>query len=99
MARLKAYCSAPASPIALKQSPIPESLASKPHREIFEAALKTMKAQPEESLYVGDIYSVDYLGARNASMDAVLFDVAGTYRDRGLPRVESLTELEKWLER
>jgi HAD superfamily hydrolase (TIGR01549 family) len=70
----------------------------KPHREIFEAALKTMKAQPEASLYVGDIYSVDYLGARNAGMDAVLFDVAGTYRDRNLPRVESLTELEKWLE-
>jgi HAD superfamily hydrolase (TIGR01509 family) len=69
----------------------------KPHPAIFEAALRAMKAPPAESLYVGDVYSVDYVGARNAGMDAVLFDVAGAYQDRGWPRVESLTELEEWL--
>jgi len=37
----------------------------KPHPAIFEAALRTIEARPEESLYVGDVYSVDYLGARN----------------------------------
>ena len=42
-----------------------------------------MKAEPAESLYVGDVYSVDYVGARNAGMEAVLFDVAGAYRERG----------------
>ena len=71
----------------------------KPHPQIFEAALKEMKADPAESLYVGDVYSVDYLGATKAGMDAVLFDLAGTYRERGLPRVESLGELEDWLKR
>jgi putative hydrolase of the HAD superfamily len=71
----------------------------KPHPAIFEAALREMKADPAESLYVGDVYSVDYMGARNAGMDAVLFDVAGTYRGRDLQRVESLTELEGWLEK
>jgi HAD superfamily hydrolase (TIGR01549 family) len=69
----------------------------KPRAEIFEAALKTMKARAEESLYVGDVYSVDFLGARNAGMHAVLFDVAGAYCDRDLPRVESLEQLETWL--
>ncbi len=69
----------------------------KPHPAIFKAALLAMNADPAESLYVGDVYSVDYVGARQAGMDAVLFDVAGAYRDRGLPRVESLTELESWL--
>jgi putative hydrolase of the HAD superfamily len=69
----------------------------KPRREIFDAALASMKARPEESLYVGDVYSVDYLGARNAGMDAVLLDVAGAYRDRGLPRVESLAQLQNWM--
>jgi HAD superfamily hydrolase (TIGR01509 family) len=69
----------------------------KPHPAIFEAALRSMKAPPSESLYVGDVYSVDYVGARNAGMDAVLFDVCGAYRDRGLPRVESLVGLEEWL--
>jgi HAD superfamily hydrolase (TIGR01509 family) len=69
----------------------------KPHPAIFQAALDKMQALPAESLYVGDVYSVDYVGARNAGMDAILFDVAGTYRDRNLPRVESLEELEIWL--
>jgi putative hydrolase of the HAD superfamily len=69
----------------------------KPHPEIFAAALRDMKADPSESLYVGDVYSVDYIGARNAGMDAVLFDVSGAYRERELPRVESLAELEGWL--
>jgi putative hydrolase of the HAD superfamily len=70
----------------------------KPRAEIFEAALNQMKARAEESLYVGDVYSVDYLGARNAGMDAVLLDVSGAYRDRGVARVESLARLENWLQ-
>ena len=71
----------------------------KPHPAIFEAALREMKAEPAESLYVGDVYSVDYVGARNAGMQAVLFDVAGAYREREFPRVESLAGLEDWLKR
>ena len=69
----------------------------KPRTEIFELALAAMNAQADESLYVGDVYSVDYVGASNAGMQAVLFDVAGAYRDRNLPRVESLGQLETWL--
>ena len=65
----------------------------KPHPAIFEAALKEMNAKPGETLYVGDVYAVDYLGATKAGMQAILFDVAGAYKDRGLPRVESLEEL------
>lgn len=70
----------------------------KPHRAIFEAALRQMNADPAGSLYVGDVYSVDYVGATNAGMQAVLFDVAGAYKNRNLPRVESLPELERSLE-
>lgn len=69
----------------------------KPHPAIFEAALREMKASPAESLYVGDVYSVDYVGARQAGMQAVLFDVAGAYRELEFPRVESLAGLEGWL--
>jgi putative hydrolase of the HAD superfamily len=69
----------------------------KPRLEIFQAALKTTNARADESLYVGDVYSVDYVGATNAGMQAVLFDVAGAYRDRHEPRVESLEQLESWL--
>src|SRR6266568_4654987 len=69
----------------------------KPHAAIFEAALREMKAEASESLYVGDVYSVDYVGALKAGMQAVLFDVAGAYREREFPRVESLAALEDWL--
>src|SRR5499427_8167610 len=71
----------------------------KPHPAIFTAAIERMKADPVESPYVGDVYSVDYVGARNAGMQAVLFDVAGAYRGQQYPRVESLSELESWLEK
>ncbi|MGA7909512.1 MAG: HAD family hydrolase [Candidatus Sulfotelmatobacter sp.] len=69
----------------------------KPRAEIFAAALQAMQARAGDSLYVGDVYSVDYVGARNAGMQAVLFDVAGTYREQEVARVESLRELETWL--
>ena len=69
----------------------------KPHPEIFRQALKTMDAAPETSLYVGDVYSIDYLGATGAGMKAILMDVPGAYRDKGVPRVESLAELQKVL--
>ena len=66
----------------------------KPHPQIFRQALQVMKAALEESLYVGDVYSVDYLGATNAGMQAILMDVPGAYSNKGLPRIESLQELQ-----
>jgi len=66
----------------------------KPHPAIFEAGLRAMNVSPEESLYVGDVFSVDYAGATRAGMQAILFDVSGAYRESTLPRVESLEELE-----
>jgi HAD superfamily hydrolase (TIGR01509 family) len=67
----------------------------KPHPAIFEAALRSMHVAAEQSLYVGDFFSVDYLGATGAGMQAILFDASRTYRESGLPRVESLEELEQ----
>jgi putative hydrolase of the HAD superfamily len=69
----------------------------KPHPAIFAAALESLNVGAERSLYVGDVYSVDYLGARQAGMEAILFDIAGAYREKGLPRVESLSELSERL--
>jgi FMN phosphatase YigB (HAD superfamily) len=66
----------------------------KPRPEIFRQALESMHAAPGESLYVGDVYSVDYLGATGAGMRAMLMDVPGAYRERGVPRVEDLAELQ-----
>jgi HAD superfamily hydrolase (TIGR01509 family) len=91
----------------LKRSGIADCFASitdsgvvgyeKPHPAIFQAALEAMRAKPSESLYVGDVYTVDYLGATGVGMQAMLIDVSGAYRGTGLPRIESLEELERRL--
>jgi len=70
----------------------------KPHPAIFEAALKSLGVKANESLYVGDVYSIDYLGATGVGMQAVLLDVSGAYRSHGEPSVQSLDELELLLE-
>jgi HAD superfamily hydrolase (TIGR01549 family) len=69
----------------------------KPHPAIFEAALSSMGVAPRESLYIGDVYSVDYLGATRVGMQGMLFDVVGAYKEKRVPRVESLEELESRL--
>ena len=69
----------------------------KPHPAIFDAAIRSLGVTPEESLYTGDVYSVDYLGATRFGMQSVLFDVSGAYKESGLPRVESLEQLESRL--
>ncbi len=71
----------------------------KPAPRIFHQALAAMGVDGAESLYVGDVYSVDYVGATRAGMQAVLFDVAGAYRENGAERAASLEELEAMLQR
>src|SRR3954462_7306186 len=66
----------------------------KPHPAIFEAALKSLGVNAGESLYVGDVYSIDYLGSTGVGLEAVLFDVSGTYKGDGYPRIESLEQLK-----
>jgi len=69
----------------------------KPHPAIFEAALQSLDVDAQQSLYTGDVYCVDYLGATSVGMQCVLFDVPGAYAEEDLPRVESLDGLETLL--
>ena len=43
----------------------------KPDLKIFEFALGEIKAKPGESLFIGDSYEIDVLGAENAGLAAV----------------------------
>lgn len=65
----------------------------KPHPAIFAAALEAMQTPPERALYVGDVYSVDYVGATRSGLQAILIDVSGAYRNTDLPRIETLDQL------
>jgi HAD superfamily hydrolase (TIGR01549 family) len=44
----------------------------KPDPRIFQAALQALGVSPDETLYVGDLYEVDVIGARAAGIEPVL---------------------------
>lgn len=54
----------------------------KPDPRIFALALALADVSPDEALYVGDLYPVDVVGARRASIEPVLLDPLGRYGDR-----------------
>ncbi len=69
----------------------------KPDRRIFQAALQAMGAEPNQSLYVGDIYAIDYVGATTAGIQGLLIDPDRVYRDWGAPCIERLCDLPQWM--
>ena len=58
----------------------------KPDPRIFALALARAGVAPHEAVYVGDLYSVDVLGARAAGVAAILLDPGGHWGERDCPR-------------
>lgn len=50
-----------------------EIQSTKPHREIFEYAIKSSNAKKNRSLMIGDSWETDILGALNFGIDQVMF--------------------------
>ncbi len=67
----------------------------KPHRSIFEAALKATGARPEQAVMVGDSYAHDIEGALGAGLRAVLVCRSGLAEPAapGVPVIASLRDL------
>jgi HAD superfamily hydrolase (TIGR01549 family) len=66
----------------------------KPHPGIFNIALERIQATAGTAMYVGDVFSIDVLGARRAGLDAVLLDTLACYPgDVDCPRIGGLGEL------
>jgi HAD superfamily hydrolase (TIGR01509 family) len=70
----------------------------KPDPRIFALGLEKSGTEPGRTLYVGDIYTVDVVGARNAGLDAALLDTFGVYRDVDCPRLLTLGDVLKLIE-
>ena len=64
----------------------------KPDPRIFRLALEHAGVPPEAALYVGDLYSVDVVGARRAGLDAVLLDPRGYWGPRDCPLARGLQD-------
>lgn len=64
----------------------------KPDPRIFRLALEAARVTPEEAVYIGDLYSVDVLGARGAGLEAILLDPGGAWGERDCLMARSLGE-------
>jgi len=69
----------------------------KPHPEIFRHALALSKSRPEETLYVGDNYFADVVGALNVGMNAVLIDARNVFRGFYVHRIKHLRQVLEFI--
>jgi len=65
----------------------------KPEPGIFEHALKQMKVTASETVYVGDNYYADILGARRAGLQPVLYDPEHIFPEADCVTIRSFDEL------
>ncbi len=64
----------------------------KPDPRIFRMALDQANVGPAEAVYIGDLYSVDVLGARGAGLRAILLDPGKVWGNVDCPVAQSLGE-------
>jgi HAD superfamily hydrolase (TIGR01509 family) len=64
----------------------------KPDPRIFHLGLREAGATAEQAVYVGDLYSVDVLGARAAGLDGILLDPRGFWAPRDCRLAGGLNE-------
>ena len=69
----------------------------KPDPEIFRRSLSRLNLKANETLYLGDFYSIDVIGARRAGMGAVLMDPRNIWEKSDVPKVTSLKEYYHYL--
>lgn len=65
----------------------------KPDPRIFQTALNALGVEANRTIYVGDLYSVDVLGARAAAIHPVLLDPHGDWGEVDCDTVSNLNEL------
>ena len=65
----------------------------KPDRRFFEILVARSGGRPDTTLHVGDLYHVDVVGARNAGLQAMLFDPHDLYTSFDAERVKHLDAL------
>jgi len=61
----------------------------KPDKKIFEHALRLARVEAGETIYIGDNYFADVVGARKAGLKPVLLDVEGIFGEPDCPVVAS----------
>lgn len=69
----------------------------KPDRRFFQLALSRAGVAPAEAGYIGDLYSVDIVGARHAGIRGVLMDPGGCWGARDCPAAPTVLDAVRLL--
>ena len=69
----------------------------KPDPRFFQLALARAGVVPEAAAYIGDLYSVDVVGARRAGIRAVLMDPGGCWGARDCPAAPTVLDAVRLL--
>jgi putative hydrolase of the HAD superfamily len=67
----------------------------KPDPRIFRLALERSGVQADEAVYVGDLYSIDVVGARGAGLRAILMDPGACWGSRDCPLARTALDAVK----
>jgi putative hydrolase of the HAD superfamily len=69
----------------------------KPDPRIFRLGCERAGSKPEETIYVGDIYEIDVVGARGVGMRAFLIDPLDRWAEFDCERIRGIDELPERL--
>lgn len=73
---------------------------TKPHPAIFQEALRRARVKPQETMFVGDQYQIDVLGAEKVGMKGVLIDRGDHFNENEVGdhlRIQNLHQLKEHL--
>jgi putative hydrolase of the HAD superfamily len=65
----------------------------KPDPWIFRYALNRLGTQPGETLYIGDNYYADVIGAQRAGLEPILVDPSGVFPEVECTVIHNISEL------
>lgn len=71
--------------------------STKPDSKIFLHAVEMLGTEPQETAYVGDMYTQDVVGASGAGLFPILLDPFQLQPERSVTRIRSLGELPELL--
>jgi HAD superfamily hydrolase (TIGR01509 family) len=69
----------------------------KPEPGIYELALNDLGLQPEEAVFVGDMFYIDIWGANRAGIPGLHLDPLGLYGEWPGAHIQDLRQLPAWL--
>jgi putative hydrolase of the HAD superfamily len=68
----------------------------KPDMRFYEFVISQNSLIPNNTLYIGDSYSLDYLPGKRANLNCFLYDIDGVYKDKS-DTINNLTEILQFI--